>query len=208
MLHRTLGAALVVASHNLAAQAPRTPTKVCLAPATIEKTVGSSESMATAVRETFTNYLTGPAVVITALTARLASQSRDEARAAGCTFLVLPRVTYVHPSSGGTVLGHAIAGAAVSGAYSAAGAVSGSTAGRIAASAATSATSTAVANWAVNVHSKDELTLGYHLESASGSTLLDKSDKRRAGNDGEDLLTPLVQSAAEAIVTTVTAKKS
>jgi hypothetical protein len=52
-------------------------------------------------------------------------------------------------------------------------------------------------------HNKDEITLKYRLEKADGTVLLEKEDKRKAKSDGEDLLTPMVQQASEAIATTV-----
>ena len=80
---------------------------------------------------------------------------------------------------------------------------SGSTAGRIAGQAAYGAAGQAAYNYAVTVKNKDEVTLGYRLESGDGKVLLEKTDKRKAKSDGEDLLTPLVQQAAEAIAAVV-----
>jgi len=44
------------------------------------------------------------------------------------------------------------------------------------------------------------MTLGYRLETADGKVLVEKKEKRKATSDGEDLLTPMVARAAEAIV--------
>ncbi len=55
---------------------------------------------------------------------------------------------------------------------------------------------------------KDELTLTYRLESTTGAVLVEKSEKRKAKSDGEDLLTPLVQRAAEAIADAATKVRS
>ena len=49
--------------------------------------------------------------------------------------------------------------------------------------------------------------LEYRLEAADRpAPLLTKSEKSKAKSDGEDLLTPLVERAADAIVNTVTHK--
>jgi hypothetical protein len=45
--------------------------------------------------------------------------------------------------------------------------------------------------------------LSYRLESAGGRAVLEHSEKRKAKTDGEDLLTPLAQRAAEAIADAV-----
>ena len=50
---------------------------------------------------------------------------------------------------------------------------------------------------------KDELTLTTRLESGNGAVLAEKTEKRKAKADAEDLLTPLVQSAAEVVAAAV-----
>ena len=57
---------------------------------------------------------------------------------------------------------------------------------------------------AASVKAKDEMALDYQL-LAVGSTkpLLERKEKRRAKTDGEDLLTPLVEAAADAVGTVI-----
>jgi hypothetical protein len=74
----------------------------------------------------------------------------------------------------------------------------------VAASAAAGAASAAAWDFATAVRTKDELTLTYRLEGADGAKLVEKTEKRKAESDGEDLLTPLVERAAEAIAAAVT----
>ena len=62
------------------------------------------------------------------------------------------------------------------------------------------ARSGAVSDYANGSRRKDELTLGYRLESGAGVVLVDESEKQKAKSDGEDLLTPVVQHAAESVV--------
>ena len=100
------------------------------------------------------------------------------------------------------MFGKMAAGAAQQGAYEA-GVASGSTVGRIAGTAAYGAAGQAAYNYAVAVHNKDEITLKYRLEKSDGTVLAEKEDKRKAKSDGEDLLTPMVQQASEAIATAV-----
>jgi hypothetical protein len=172
--------------------------RVCLAPTGVEASTGDATAAGTAVRELFTSFLTGPSIHPQALTARLASQVREEARQASCPWLLLTTLKHEHKRSGGGVLGRLAAGAAQQGAWEA-GVSSGSTAGRIAGQAAYGAAGQAASNYATSVHSKDEVSLGYRLESGDGRVLIEKTDKRKARSDGEDLLTPMVQQAAEAI---------
>jgi len=173
-------------------------TQICLAPAAVE-TAPTGVDPIGAVQETFTSFLTGPTVSVKPLTARLQSQARLEAKAGGCSYVLLPTIKHERKASGGGLFGKVASGAVQQGAYSVSGAAS-STVGRVVAGAAAGAATGAANDYAMNSRVKDELTLSYQLESADGTVLLKKSEKRKAKSDGEDLLTPMVQHAAEAIV--------
>lgn len=174
-------------------------TRICLAPATVEASVGDASAAASTVRDVFTSFLTGPSLHPQPLTARLASQVREEARQAGCPYLLLTSFKHQHKRSGGSMLGRVAAGAAQQGAWEA-GVTSGSTAGRIAGRAAYGAAGQAAYDYAVSVRSDDQLTLGYRLETMDGKVVVEQQVKRKAKSDGEDLLTPIAQQSAEAIV--------
>jgi hypothetical protein len=183
----------------LGAQDSTNVTRICLAPATVEASSGNATAALDASRESFTAFLTGPSLKAEALKARLESQAREEAKQAGCPWTLFTSIKVVSKKSSSNLLGHVAAGAVREGAY-AAGAATGTAAGRIAGSAVSGAANQAAYNYAVTIRNKDELTLGYRLEAADGTVLLDKREKRNAKADGEDLLTPLVQAAAEQIV--------
>jgi hypothetical protein len=173
-------------------------TQICLVPAAVETAPTGVDPMG-AVQETFTSFLTGPTVSVKPLTARLQSQARLEAKAEGCSYVLLPTIKHERKASGGGLFGKVASGAVQQGAYSVSGAAS-STVGRAVAGAAAGAATGAANDYAMNSRVKDELTLSYQLESGDGTVLLKKSEKRKAKSDGEDLLTPMVQHAAEAIV--------
>jgi hypothetical protein len=181
------------------AAVPTDTTRICLAPASVEGSSGNANAAIDAARETFTAYLAGPSLATEPLKARLTSQVREEARQAACPYLLLATLKQVQKRGGGGVLGRMAAGAAQQGAW-AAGAASGSAVGRAAGQAAYGAAGQAAYDYAVGIRNKDELTLSYRLESSDGKVLVEKQDKRKAKSDGEDLLTPMVQTAAEAIV--------
>jgi hypothetical protein len=182
------------------AQAPAAQahgTQICLAPSAVEAAPSGLDPV-TAVRDAFTNFLTGPSLAVQPLTARLLSQVREEAKLAGCRFLLLPSLKHERKSGGG-LFGRVAGGAVQQGAWAVTGSAR-STVGRVVAGAAAGAASSAVSDYANGSRSKDQVTLTYRLESGAGAVLLEKSEKRKAKSDGEDLLTPLVQRAAEAIV--------
>jgi hypothetical protein len=187
---------------HLAAQDSAPVRRICLAPASVESGSGSATSAGDAVRESFTSYLTGPSLRTDPLKARLASQVKEEAKQAGCPYLLLTTIKHVQKRSGGGLLKRMAAGAAQQGAWEA-GVTSGSAAGRIAGQAAYGAAGQAAHDYAYTVRNKDELTLGYRLEAPDGKVLIEKRDKRKAQQDGEDLLTPMVQTASEAIAAAV-----
>ena len=171
-------------------------TQICLAPAGIEAAPTGVDPMA-AVRDAFTSFLTGPTLAVQPLNARLQSQVREEAKLAGCRFLLFPSLKHERKSGGDGIFGKVASGAVQQGAWAVTGSTS-STVGRVVAGAAAGAASSAVYDYASSSRNKDELTLTYRLESA-GAVLVENSEKRKAKSDGEDLLTPLVQRAAEAI---------
>jgi hypothetical protein len=177
-------------------------TRICLAPASVESSVGDASTAANAVRDVFTSMLTGPSLRPQALSARLASQVREEARQASCPYLLLTTFKHQQKRKGGSMLGRMAAGAAQQGAWEA-GVASGTTAGRIAGQAAYGAAGQAAYNYAVSVHNNDELTLGYRLETMDGKVVVEKQEKRKAKSDGEDLLTPMAQQSAETIVAAI-----
>jgi hypothetical protein len=176
-------------------------TQICLAPASVVAAPAGVDPVA-AVREAFSTFLTGPTLAVQPLNARLESQVRQEARLGGCGFLLLSTVKHERKTGGG-LLGKMAGGAVQQGAWAATGAVGGSTVGRVVAGAAAGAASSSINDYAMSSRQKDELTLSYRLEDSVGKVLVEDSDKRKARADGEDLLTPVAQKAAEAIAEAV-----
>lgn len=197
-LTRTLVALPIAAA---AAQENPQAARICLAPTKAEMVTGNTEAAITAVRATFTTFLTGPSIGVTPLEARLASQAREEARQQSCPYVLLTTIKHQRKQDRG-LLRRAATGAAEGGAWHALGSAHSGEA-RAAAGAAVSA-ALAARDVASAFRVKDELELTYRLESPTGAVLLEKTEKRTAKSDGEDLLTPLVERASEAVAATVT----
>jgi hypothetical protein len=198
LLPGALSMLLVPAAAAAQDDTPAAPkaTQICLAPVAVEAAPTGMDPV-TAVRDAFTNFLTGPSLAVQPLSARLQSQVREEAKLAGCRFLLLPSVKHERKTGGG-LLGKVAGGAVQQGAWAVTGSA-GSTVGRVAAGAAAGAASSAVNDYASYSRIKDELTLKYRLESGAGAVMVEKSEKRKAKSDGEDLLTPLAQRAADGV---------
>jgi hypothetical protein len=199
--------AVVAAQAAAPAPAAATPGKshICLAPSSVETASGTAAQAMSAVKETFTSFLTGPTLEVAALQSRLPSQAKAEAKAANCPYVLLTTLKQVHKGGGGpNLFGRAAAGA-VSGGASAAGGLVGSPGGAVAANATAGAANGAASSYGSSTQSKDELTLSTHLENADGKVLVDETDKRTAQSNGEDMLTPLVEKAATAVANAVAA---
>jgi hypothetical protein len=152
-----------------------------------------------ALRNTFAGFLNGPSVEIVALSARLPQQAIEEAKQSQCDYILFSGLMQKKGGSGmfGKVVGN-VAGAA--------GSVIpyGGGAGEIAARTAVTAVYT-TATIAGSVKAKDELTLEYNLLEVEGDQkqVLSNTSKAKAKTDGEDVITPLVEKAAQTIVNTV-----
>ena len=153
---------LTLTADVAAAQQEGAVTRICLAPASVEASSGNAAAAVDATRETFTAFLTGPSLKADPLKSRLESQAREEAKQAGCPWILFTSLKVVSKKSGGSVLGQMAASAAREGAY-AAGQATGTTAGRVAGSAVYSGANQAAWNYATTTRHKDELTIGYRL---------------------------------------------
>lgn len=63
---------------------------------------------------------------------------------------------------------------------------------------------TPATDMAATTKAHDELELSYRLESETGTVLMEGKSRQKAKSDGDDLLTPLVEHAAEEIAAVVT----
>ena len=170
--------------------------RICQMMPKTQVTTGNAAQAAEAVRSAFAGYLVGPRLEIASLNARLKSQAMEEAKQGECDYVLYASMTQ-KKGGGGGMFSRAV------------GNVVGATAGHIPVStpgeaAARGAVITGVyttANIASNIKAKDEITLEYNLESVGGARpTLSKTEKAKAKSDGEDVLTPLIERAAEAIV--------
>ena len=167
---------------------------------TVQMNAGNPAQAAVALRDGFAGFLNGPSIEVVTLSARLPSQAMEEARQSQCDYILSASMT-VKKGGGGGMFGRAIGNIA----GSAAGHIPGggsATTGAARSAAITGVYSTAaIAN---SIKAKDEVTLEYKLNQVeTAKTSITNKDKAKASADGEDVISPLVQKAAEAIVATV-----
>ena len=192
-------ASAAAAQEAPAAAAPSSP-GTCIAMA-LPSVKGAEDAtqLATAVRDLFTSYLQGPSIKFVALDARLALQATEEARQKSCNQMLVASVTRKRGGGGGG-LGRAIAQAGSTAAwYAPVGNV-----GTAVARGAVIAGAQAASEIAASTKAKDELQIEYRLVSTDGKVIVKpKEEKAKASVDGEDLLTPLVQTVSESIAAAV-----
>ena len=188
-----------------AAAGRQDPGAACLAVVlpSVQGVDGSATSVAMGVRDLFVSYLNGPALRTVTLEARLPAQAAIEARQKGCDRMLL--TTMVRKRDGGSRLGGVLGQAAGTAAWHAApyGAGAGAAAVRGVAVAGAQAASTLAAE----TRRKDEVRLEYRVGAPeSVASIKPLSEKAKARTDGEDLLTPLVERASQAIFSAVTSR--
>jgi hypothetical protein len=156
---------------------------------------GKAADVAGGVRDLMAGYLAGSSLKVVALESPLPSQAVVEARQKDCDLLLYLKLTR---KTGGGRLAHAFGRAAGSAAWALPGTGSlAGTAGRI----ATSAGLQTAASLAESTKASDEAKLEYRLQSTSGEVQFGpKSEHQKASVDGEDIVTPVIARAAEAIV--------
>ena len=155
----------------------------------------NASQLAAAVQNALPQYLKGTKVEIVPLEARLASAIEAEAREKGCDFMLYATVS--HKKGGGgfgmlkkiaPVLGSVVPVVGIVG-----------VGGMIAGQAASTAINTAASS---GVKAKDEITLDIVLKNGE-AVALTKQFKTKAKSAGEDIISPLLEQAAQAIVDTV-----
>jgi hypothetical protein len=150
--------------------------------------------LAAAVRNTLVQALRSPSVEVVLIDASSAAQIDAEAKKKECDFVITASVE--HKKGGGRFGSFAPALSQVAGL----GGYSGSTAGAVAGEVASAAILTA-AEVSANVKAKDQLTLDVNVQApASGAAIAQRQFKAKAQSNGEDIISPTAQQAAQAIL--------
>lgn len=174
---------------------------IAVAMPAVQGVPGNAGDAAAGLRDLMISYLTAPSVKIVPLDAKLQSQAGEEARQKNCEPVLVLSLTR---KAGGSRLTQALGQAAGSSAWYVPG---GGTVASATARAAAVGGLQVASSLASSTKAKDQVRLEYRLQSAAGQTELGpKTESETATADGEDLLTPVVMRAAEAIVTRKGAK--
>jgi hypothetical protein len=160
---------------------------------------GDATAFASSLRDLFASYLTGPSLRAINLDARLPSQAIEEARQKDCAYVLVSSIARKRDDGSGW--GRAIGRAAGTAAWHGVPYVGGAAG---AARGAAIAGAEAISAMASSTRAKDEVTLEYRIGTVDTvARAAAKREKAKAEQDGEDILTPIVEKAAEAIAAAV-----
>ncbi len=159
----------------------------------------SATDLAAAVGNTLAEYLKSPNVELIQLESKLPSQVEIEARQKECDFVIYANVSHKKGGGGGGFGG--MFGKVMAPAVGQVGiGHTGSAAGNVAGAVATNAIVNA-GTMSANVKSKDELTLDIRVQTPGGATAAAaRQFKSKAKAAGEDIITPLIEQAAQMIL--------
>jgi hypothetical protein len=160
----------------------------------------NASDLAAAVQNTLIQFLKVPNLEVVTLDGKLASAIDSEAKQKECDFVIYSNVSHKKGGGGGfgSMFGSALGSSIASVGIGHTGSVVGNIAGQVATQAIVSATS-----MSANVKSKDEITLDLKLTKIDGSQAFAKIYKAKAKSDGEDIISGVIEQAAQAIVDTV-----
>ena len=164
----------------------------------------SGANVAEPIRGMLSQYLNGPTQEIVPLSAMLSSQIDAEAKAKECDYVLFSTISQKLGGGGAAnFLKKAGPMTSMIPVVGMAGGVSGAVAGAVTGTAVSSA-----ANVASTVKAKSEITLEYKLMIPGNDVpVLANTEKAKAKEDGEDIISPLMEQAATAIVAELTKKR-
>jgi hypothetical protein len=154
----------------------------------------SADILVGSIGNAFPGFFEGTGIEIVKLKAKLPSAIAKEAKEAECDFFMIGTVSHKRDGGGfgfarslGNIVGNNIP-------------YGGGTAESVARQTASSA-AYEIGDAASSVKAKDEITFQLVLTKSDGTQSLSKAFKRKAKSGGEDIISPILEEAADAIVT-------
>ena len=211
----TLAATSTAGKKTPAPPPPPPKTKICLVLPKAQLGQGTSGAdVAEPVRATLTAYMGGPATELIPMTARIPIQIEAEAQELGCEYVLYSSVVQKKGGGFGKMFAAAAPLATMAGGM---GAMGGNYGAMMAGQAVAQAASTAAAQSAqqeameqlggaakTNIKKGDQVTLEYKLmRPGEPVAVVAQSVAAKAKESGEDLVSPLIEQAATAVLTAI-----
>ncbi len=194
---------------------------VVLPKAQMTQAAQTGQDVGESIKQTIIAYLSGPALEIVPLTGRIPAQIVAEAKEKQCDYILFTSVMQKRGSGGfgglmkmaGPMMNAIPNMGAIGGGSGAGGAMAGAVTQTIVGAATQAATrhdtSQQMANVSGNnIKAKDEITIEYKLVTAAENALVVTNTlKQKAKQNGEDVITPLVEQLANTVLETATQNK-
>ena len=200
-------------ANDAGAPAPGAKSRICLVLPKAQLGQGSSgEDVGEPVRQTLISYLSGPTADLVPLAARIQIQIEAEAQQSSCEYVLY---TSVVQKKGGGGFGKFLAKAApiasmIPGVGGMTGSYGAMMAGQVVAQAAATAAAQSAQQEAMdaitgaseqNIKKGDQVTLEYQLmKTGLAEPFATKSASAKASENGEDLLSPLIEQTATEVL--------
>lgn len=157
----------------------------------------NAADLAAAVQNTLISYMKVPNIEVVTIDAKLSSAIVAEAQQKECDYVIHATASHKKGGGGGFggMFGKALGTAVGQTGIGHTGSTAGNIAGHVATNAIVNATSVSA-----NVKSKDEITLDLKLAKIDGTSVLAKAYKVKAKSNGDDIISQVVEQAAEEIV--------
>ncbi|MFN7945701.1 MAG: hypothetical protein U0Z53_10130 [Blastocatellia bacterium] len=153
---------------------------------------GAGEALAEPIRNLLVQDLSGPAIEIVTIDARIPAQIDLEAKQKECDFVLYTSITQKQGGGFGSMLKKA-------------GSLSSIAVGGYGNTESTAPASGGAAEVSAGIRAKDEITLDYKVTPAgSDAPVASNTLKAKAKTDREDVLSPLLEQAATAVISAVT----
>lgn len=194
---------------------PKQPGHIRIGVATPDAQVGqgtnAGQDYGTPIRNAMIQLMSGPAVEIAALDARIPIQLQAEAQQKECDFVLYSTVVVKKPQKGGfgnfMKMAAPIASMAPMMGGGMTGAMAGSVASQAASVAAQQAASSQMSQFNGQIKSKDDVTVQYQLVApGQQNPKAQNTLQAKAKADGEDVMTPLLTQLATTVLTEATKK--
>jgi hypothetical protein len=211
----TLAATSTAGKKAPAPPPPPPKTKICLVLPKAQLGQGTSGAdVAEPVRATLTAYMGGPATELIPMSARIPIQIEAEAQVLACEYVLYSSVTQKKGGGFGKMFAAAAPLATMAGGMGAMGGNYGAMmAGQAVAQAASTAASQSAQQEAMeqlggaaksNIKKGDQVTLEYKLmRPGEPAAVVAQSVAAKAKETGEDLVSPLIEQAATAVLTAI-----
>lgn len=179
--------------------------RLCSASPEVSLSGVNAQTAQSGIQKAFAELLDSSAIEVVALEARLPILAKREAAEKQCDYVLNVALKQKKGKrGGGGIFGRILEGATDRAITSTASNIpyGGNVGERIARDAAVRA-AYEVAALKIEVNKKDEFTLEYSLVGSDSATVLQKTNKQKADKDGEDVVTPMIEAAANEVATAI-----